>query len=250
MLVGISIVFLAVAIGIITIIPCPSEPQFLFYKVVLAISVSGIASIIPGFINIKYKGLVSASGAIAVFVFVLTYNPAFIKDNPRCRSTFDLDVQFYGDSAKGTLINSGDVRVILPGQSHRYTIQEGRIILEEVPIDIIGQPIVIIPQLEDYKKEQISVTLTHQVKSVDLVLTPIKHTTRIEGSVFRKNKPVENGIVNINGTTVNTDKFGSFSMDVPVKEGTMVNIKILEAGNLVFDSTEPASSSRKQIFVK
>lgn len=251
LLIGLSSAFIIVAIIIITLIPCPSEPQFLFYKIILALSVAGVASIIPGFIRIKYQNFVSAGGAIAVFVFVLTYNPGFIENNPKCKSTFNLNVQFYGDSAKGTILRSGEAKVVFKGRTQILQLQsDGKITLEDIPMDILGESILITPQIEDYSKAQKTVVLSNPATSIDLILEPVIPSTKIEGSVFYKGSPLQQGIVNIDGHISKTDEFGNFSQVLQSKVGTSVNIKILYLGKLIFNSTEPISNQRKEIFIQ
>jgi hypothetical protein len=251
LLVGLSTAFLAVAIVIITAIPCPSEPQFQFYKIILALSVAGVASILPGFMRIRYKGYVSAGGAMAVFVFVLTFNPGFITNSPKCKDVFNLNIQFYGDSAKGIILNAGTVKVVYKGTTKVVPLQQdGKITLEELPMDVLDKPILITPQIEDYSKAQKQIVLSDPAGSLDLVLEPVKPVTRVRGSVYFNGNPLQNGIVNIDGHISKTDEYGNFAQDLELKTGTPVNIKVLSSGKLIFNSTELVSDQFKQIFIK
>jgi hypothetical protein len=54
----------------------PSPTEIWTYRVILALAAAGVAAILPGFIDIKYKSLVQAGGAIGVFVLVLVAFPA------------------------------------------------------------------------------------------------------------------------------------------------------------------------------
>jgi hypothetical protein len=251
LLIGLSTVLLIITFVIITAIPCPSEPQFEFYKIILALSVAGIASIIPGFIRIKYKGVLSAGGAIAVFIFILTFNPGFIRNNPKCIDFFNLNIQFYGDSAKGIIINSGTVKVVYKGTTRILTLQQdGKITLEDLPMSIMNTPIQITPQIADYSSAQKIITLSEPVSSTDLVLDAVRPLTHVRGSVYFNGIPLQNGIVNIDGNISGTDEYGNFSQDLELKSGTIVNIKILAAGKLIFNSTEMISDQPKEIFIK
>jgi hypothetical protein len=251
LLITLSSIFLIGSIAIISIIPCPSEPQFIFYKILLAISIAGIASIVPGFMRVKYKNYVSAGGALAVFVFVLTFNPGFIANNPKCKGFFNLNVQLYGDSAKGIILKSGEVKVVINGRTQIIPVQlDGKITLEDLPMDILGKQILITPQIEDYHTNQKIITLEDQASSIDLVLEPIVPNVKIEGNVFFRGRPLKEGIIIIDGQKSSTDEFGSFSQILHSKEGTNMNIKIFYKGDLIFNSTEVISIQKKEIYIK
>lgn len=76
------IAFVFGAIFIITIlvfaavVKNPSPTEVWTYRIILALAAAGVAAILPGFIDIKYKGFVQAGGAIGVFVLVLLAFPA------------------------------------------------------------------------------------------------------------------------------------------------------------------------------
>jgi len=251
LLITLSSVFLIGSIVIISVIPCPSEPQFGFYKVVLALSIAGIASILPGFMRVNYKNYVSAGGALAVFVFVLTFNPSFIANNPKCRGVFHLNVQLYGDSAKGTIVKTGEIKVVLNGRTQIIPVEwDGKITLEDIPVDILGKPILLTPQIEDYNSEQKTIILNDQVSSIDLILDPVVPATKIQGTVFYRGKPLKEGVIIIDGHNSKTDEFGNFFQVVSSKEGTNMNIKIFYEGEPIFNSTETVSIQRKEIYIR
>jgi hypothetical protein len=76
------IAFVFGAIFIITIlvftamVKNPSPTEIWTYRIILALAAAGVAAILPGFIDIKYKGFVQAGGAIGVFVLILLAFPA------------------------------------------------------------------------------------------------------------------------------------------------------------------------------
>jgi len=76
------IAFVFGAIFIITIlvftavVKNPSPTEVWTYRIILALAAAGVAAILPGFIDIKYKGFVQAGGAIGVFVLILLAFPA------------------------------------------------------------------------------------------------------------------------------------------------------------------------------
>lgn len=54
----------------------PSPAEIWTYRVILALAAAGVAAILPGFIDIKYKTAVQAGGALGIFVLVLLMFPA------------------------------------------------------------------------------------------------------------------------------------------------------------------------------
>jgi hypothetical protein len=76
------IAFVFGAIFVITIlvftavVKNPSPTEIWTYRIILALAAAGVAAILPGFIDIKYKGFVQAGGAIGVFVLILLAFPA------------------------------------------------------------------------------------------------------------------------------------------------------------------------------
>lgn len=58
--------------------PDPSRFQFLVFKIVLALAASGIAVMIPGFIELEIPGWLKAGGALAIFALVMYKNPAVL----------------------------------------------------------------------------------------------------------------------------------------------------------------------------
>lgn len=76
------IAFVFGAIFVITIlvftavVKSPSPAEIWTYRVILALAAAGVAAILPGFIDIKYKTAVQAGGALGIFVLVLLMFPA------------------------------------------------------------------------------------------------------------------------------------------------------------------------------
>lgn len=78
--------FAVVAIGVIItttfITPNPTSYQYTVYRIVLAQAAGGIGSVLPGLLEVKYKGWLRASGAAAFFAIVYFKSPALLEQNP------------------------------------------------------------------------------------------------------------------------------------------------------------------------
>ncbi len=68
-------IFIVTILAFATIVKDPSSTAIWTYRVILALAAGGVAAILPGFIDVKYKSFVQAGGAIGVFVLVLMAFP-------------------------------------------------------------------------------------------------------------------------------------------------------------------------------
>ncbi|MEJ2818093.1 MULTISPECIES: DUF4019 domain-containing protein [unclassified Caulobacter] len=68
-------IFIITILAFATIVKNPSSTAIWTYRVILALAAGGVAAILPGFIDVKYKSFVQAGGAIGVFVLVLMAFP-------------------------------------------------------------------------------------------------------------------------------------------------------------------------------
>ncbi|ECQ8978371.1 hypothetical protein ACDT65_000876 [Salmonella enterica subsp. enterica] len=76
-----------VAILITTITtPNPTSYQYTVYRIVLALAAGCIGAVLPGFLEVKFKGLLRASGAAAIFAIVYFISPALLQQNPESAS--------------------------------------------------------------------------------------------------------------------------------------------------------------------
>lgn len=75
-----GVTFVAALIILAIKFPDPTPFQYNIFRIVLSLAASGVATTIPGFINIEVNPttgfLIRAGGAIAVFVIVFFFNPA------------------------------------------------------------------------------------------------------------------------------------------------------------------------------
>lgn len=69
-------IFIVTILVFTAVVKDPSPTAIWTYRVILALAAGGVAAILPGFIDVKYKTFVQAGGAIGVFVLVLVAFPA------------------------------------------------------------------------------------------------------------------------------------------------------------------------------
>lgn len=78
-----GIVFVITILALAILLPEPTAFQYVAFRIVLSLAAAGVASMIPGFIEINISNVIRAGGALAVFVLVYFYNPAsLVVENP------------------------------------------------------------------------------------------------------------------------------------------------------------------------
>jgi len=73
---GFGAIFILSILVFTAVVKNPSPAEIWTYRVILALAAAGVAAILPGFIDIKYKSVVQAGGALGIFVLVLLVFPA------------------------------------------------------------------------------------------------------------------------------------------------------------------------------
>ena len=69
-------VLISALIWIALIVPQPTDFQYTVFRIVLALSGAAFAALIPGSIDLKYRGAIRAGGAVAVLVIVFFFKTA------------------------------------------------------------------------------------------------------------------------------------------------------------------------------
>lgn len=76
-----GVTFLTTMLVIAILIPRPTDPQMLIFRIVASVAVAGIGAVIPGFLIVNIPPYVRAGGALALFVIVYMINPpALVSD--------------------------------------------------------------------------------------------------------------------------------------------------------------------------
>jgi len=71
-----GVTFVVVLLVLAVAIPDPTSFQYTVFRVILALASSGIAVMIPGFLQVTVSNWLRAGGALGVFVVVYFFNPA------------------------------------------------------------------------------------------------------------------------------------------------------------------------------
>ena len=122
--VGSGLIFLASLLIIAILVPHPTPSQIFVFRVALSLAAAAFGATIPGFLQVNLplwgKGLISATGALGLFVVVYLVNPpALIADPSHTRAEEVETVEIIQQPLAGAILDENgnplaDVQVSLP----------------------------------------------------------------------------------------------------------------------------------------
>lgn len=126
---------LLLLLGIILFVPCPTSPQYIIFRIVLALGAAGVASVLPGFFKFG-NTLITAGGALAVFALVYLIDPVKSVATDECGNNPFTQTVFLqsesGESPKG--IQGGQLVLFLDNDPRDRAIGErGEVVFNGVP---------------------------------------------------------------------------------------------------------------------
>jgi hypothetical protein len=90
-----GVVFITALLAFAVIYPQPTPFQYTVFRIVLALAGAGVAALIPGFIEVAYKKVIRAGGALGVFVVLYFFSPASLVATPPLSSRdVEVNVQY------------------------------------------------------------------------------------------------------------------------------------------------------------
>jgi hypothetical protein len=112
--------------------PRPTPFQYNIFRVVLSIAAAGVAAMVPGFLKLELTStpglLVSAGGALGVFVIVYFFNPAkLVADNASAPSPNSHIPDGNDELSNETLVLSKFIHPGLPTPDHNNCVIAGRL---------------------------------------------------------------------------------------------------------------------------
>ncbi|MFT4012762.1 MAG: hypothetical protein QM682_05035 [Paracoccus sp. (in: a-proteobacteria)] len=94
-----GLVMIGALIWIAIIVPNPTDFQYTVFRIVLGISGAALAALIPGFIDLRYKNVIRAGGAMAVLVIIYFFPVA----SPTSSSSANGDCNVIGESRNNNI---------------------------------------------------------------------------------------------------------------------------------------------------
>lgn len=74
-----GVIFISVMLGFASFFPNPTDFQAKVFITTLSLAAAGVGAMLPGDLNIEYKGIARAGGALALFALVFTQQPALTR---------------------------------------------------------------------------------------------------------------------------------------------------------------------------
>jgi hypothetical protein len=109
-----GVVLSVIIILLVVFIPCPTKDQYFVFRIIIALAAAGLATVIPGFINIRFNKEITAGGALAVFALIYLFDPASTIAENKCeQETFSITVFVHGKKGKEDKILKGQGEVCL-----------------------------------------------------------------------------------------------------------------------------------------
>lgn len=253
-----GICLLVLALLLVIFIPCPSNSQYIFFRTILSASVGGIATIIPGFLNIEYRNVVAAGGGLAVMVFMYIYNPVLIDHESNCNEPFDFTIFIENLNGQIELKNKGYLIIQLENDKRRQPIDHnGSVTFRRIPFQFKNKKQNFLIELvadgwqfiNERKKTEVffnGINATLQVIR-DNSLCCVFGTVRDE-----KNNFLPNVTVRLNDIVTITDNRGWFEIKIPhEKQKEVQKLTAQLDGYLIWEANiSPGSKEEIQILLK
>jgi hypothetical protein len=77
-----GVIFVGILLYLALSVENPTDWQYTLFRTILSLGAAGIAALLPGDLEIRYKNLLRSTGALAVFIFVFSVNPAKLAGIP------------------------------------------------------------------------------------------------------------------------------------------------------------------------
>jgi hypothetical protein len=234
------IIFITVAI-----IDCPNDAQLRFFQIILAISVGGLVTGVPGFLHVTYKDWIRAGGGLAAFVLILLLKPLSLAASPNCRS-FDVLVNIETPGSDFQAINNA--QVMLRIGSHEMgpkIIHDSKLVFDRVPREYFADSIRLVPIDKRWKVVSQSHIKAEESTEIRFTISRVIDSTSVSGYVFDSNKKAVENAQLIFGTKfkVFTDKSGFYTIKLPYEPGEAVRLLVLINNAKVEDRHQYISES-------
>ncbi len=217
-----GVVFIVVILVIALFIPCPTTNQAMTFRIVLAIAVAGVAAMIPGFFKFKYKQLVSAGGALAVFGFTYLFNPATLVTQDDCGKPFSVAMFVHGSDGRNDLVvkNEGEISIDFNNVRRTEKIDyQGRAVFTDIEATFKNDPVSILIAAKGYEPLNSDSTYILDGKPIYIELRRDQSLATISGDVRDEDGNFLRGVtLRIQNVKTITDSLGYFELKIPLEK--------------------------------
>jgi hypothetical protein len=207
---GVSVILLLVGVSIYA--PTVIHDYFSIYKVILGVACAGIAAMIPGFFNIRYKTWVRAGGALGVFTFIVLFvSPV----------TNFFSIRVVVQRADGKEIETGAIVIMYLGAEVREARIQGNndAIFENIPIRYSNSGVKFKLKVTE-NLNLVNPDSLYRLQENKLIFLDAKLMLKnfVSGVVLYDDKPLEGVMVTIGRQSDTTDYLGTYSLVLPLDQ--------------------------------
>ncbi|MCP5062464.1 MAG: hypothetical protein GY936_08380 [Ignavibacteriae bacterium] len=203
----------------IIFLPCPTNAQYIFFRIIISFAIAGLATTIPGIFSIKLLGI-KTIGPIGILIFVYIYTPDLIDTRDKCADPFDLTV-FLEFQDGGFIETQGTVVLKLGNDKRKELIDEdGSVDFKQIPNRFFDE-------LTTIQLSNEGLQFINGKKIIDILLNENSKTFIVENDnsncclsgIIRNNKNefIEGVVVQIAEINIitKTDDNGKFEIRIP-----------------------------------
>lgn len=181
-----------------------------------------------------YNGTLQLSGPIVVLALIIILGYKFRPTE----NTFSTTVNVFSSDTNQTPVDEGKLAIYYGTAHVSKKINDGQVVLHELPQTFRGKQITVIPTAEGYASKAISVVVPANENVINLYLQKLEDSVTMRGIVLtEKGKPVKDAvIVFADGMAkTSTDDFGNFQLSVPLKDGTETTVRVYKNDELKYN---------------
>ncbi|MEZ4892876.1 MAG: hypothetical protein R3A50_09535 [Saprospiraceae bacterium] len=206
-------------------VPCPTNAQFIVFRIALAIGVAGLAAVLPGLLQLNLSKNLAFGIALVVFALVYFQNPATEISKNSCEDTFEYSIILVSDSERLNFDTKykGKVKLQLKNDFREATLDlNGSADFKGLAPAFQDQQVDAILDFQGWQfaethSKKMSVKLSG--KNINLKVEPDQSLSKIMGVVKDiNNNFIADAVVWLpGGNKVKTDSLGYF--ELPIAEG-------------------------------
>ncbi len=218
----VGLLLLAGAVGVLVWSgPCPSNTVGNLMQLLMALGAGGIATLLPGIFNLKFKG-VEAGSAIGFAALVYLINPAgVVSKNSGCADYTVLTVVVHGPEGvhQKILDNQGEAVIEFPEETRRERIREnGEASFVRVPVAWLQDKVrIYVQHPQPYQSLRPDSLYTLKAGGKVYLAVALRHTDRLYGTITdaSDNAFLDSVRVSIRNLETYTDRHGWFDLHIP-----------------------------------
>ncbi len=215
--IGIGLALLITAL--IVFIPCPTSSQYEVFHTFLALCAAGLGAVIPGFLNVEYKGVLRAGGALALFVLVFWGGPDLAIAEGKCANEpFDLVLRLRPEApnAEYPPLVGAQLWLWVGDDWEKRDINADQVVeFKNLAPNLHGKKAEVQLKAQYYRLPMDSITLTPDSKPIKVApnwaLSKVQGKARLgAGGSF-----LQGVLIEVEGVKDTTDALGNFEINVP-----------------------------------